>query len=81
MCQSVSALEAKIEDQKILLQTVSNDNRKDMILVNVIGLESARENAIAQYNANASNTYDQGRFLDDKLPNRLKSNSHTTCGE
>lgn len=71
LCSEVQAVEDKIDAQNELLDRDLSDVQKNMIITNLSGLQSARADAIRQYNADARKDYTSARFLDNDLPVQL----------
>lgn len=76
LCASVQGLEGQLDAQKALLPDTTGDTR-DRILTNIAGIEGARAQAIAQYDADARKDYTIGQFRSNNLPYQLPVGAYT----
>lgn len=78
-CGAVQKAEAGIGALEVQLESASVDDR-DRVLSFLTGARVTRENAIVQYNADASKNYTIGQFRDLNLPYQLRSEEiRTEC--
>jgi len=75
-CASIQGLEGQLDAQKEALSTATGDTR-DRILTNIAGIQGARSQAIAQYNADARKGYTIGQFRASDLPYQLPVGAYT----
>lgn len=82
LCASVQGLEGQRDSQLAELPKARGDDR-DRILTNIAGIEGARAQAIAQYNADARKDYTIGQFRASALPYQLPTHTYkgvtTSC--
>lgn len=83
LCSSIQGLEGTLDAQERLLVGATGDER-DRIRANIAGIEGARAQAIAQYNAEARESYTIGQFRSKQLPYQIPTDpyskgEHTSC--
>lgn len=82
LCASVQGLEGQLDAEKALLPSTTGYTH-DRILTNIGGIEGARAQAIAQYNADANKSYTIGQFRSNNLPYQLPAGAYiggrTSC--
>lgn len=83
LCSSIQGLEGTLDAQTSALADATGDER-DRIRANVAGIEGARAQAIAQYNAEARESYTIGQFRSKQLPYQIPTapyvkGEHTSC--
>lgn len=77
-CASIQGLEGQLEAQKNQLAKATGDDL-ERIEANVAGIEGARAQAIAAYNADARKSYTSGQFRSSTLPYQLDTKENTEC--
>lgn len=80
LCASVQTMESSLDAQYTELKTATGDDRS-RIEANIAGLQSARADAINQYNADARKSYTLGQFRDSGLPFQLTLTQYNTKEE
>lgn len=81
VCQSVQNAEAGIDSQTNALNQATSESERSVIRRYIAGLESARAQAINEYNAEASKDYTSANFLDADLPYQLSTEPYVPGGE
>lgn len=76
-CASIQGIESTIEFSRQQLATVTSQAEQNRIATNLTALQSARAEAIAQYNADSAKSYTQGQFKSSNLPYRIALTPYT----
>lgn len=76
MCGSVQGIEGTLDNLFVELKNAPADDRQ-RVQINITANQALRSQAIAEYNADATNTYTVGQFRSVRLPYQLASNIYT----
>ncbi len=77
LCASIQGLEGQLAAQRVELATSTGDD-KARVEANIAGIQGARQQAIAEYNADAQKSYTIGQFRASGLPFALSPATEVT---
>lgn len=67
-CTSVQKLEAEIDAQTAALETLTNEQYRQVVQVNIAAIRSARQQAVLEYNQNSHKQWTEAQFKSEALP-------------
>lgn len=67
-CTSIQKLEAEIDAQTTALETLSNEQYRQIVQTNIAAIRSARQQAILEYNQNSHKQWTEAQFKSEALP-------------
>lgn len=70
-CSSVQAIELQLQAARVEASTNKDERRAGQIRTNIMGLTSARADAVTKYNGDARKSYTAGQFRSSDLPSEL----------
>jgi apolipoprotein N-acyltransferase len=80
-CSSIQGLEGSIDALEVQLAETTDERNKAIVQSSLAGTRAARQQAIADYNADARKEYTEGQFRDADLPFYIDPKGETTsCG-
>ena len=79
-CASIQGHEFQIDSLNLTLAEELSQRTRELTLTQLNGVRAVRLRAIAQYNADAENTYLEGQFRDADLPFKIPSTAYPEEG-
>lgn len=70
-CASIQSLEVDLDSQKKLLESVTDNQRREIIEINIASITAARDGAIRRYNSDSAKDWTEAQFKAEKLAHQL----------